>query len=125
MKTISSKIFIFAIIFTISCSHKEKEPKEYFKKVFNIESNKLNVDTYKINSFGRIIPFENQQLLIKENYMGESLLDQIYYTKDSIRSLAQIGSGPDEYIMLRLMQKANSEKLKMLDIQKNRSLQKI
>lgn len=57
--------------------------------------------------------------------MGESLLDQIYYTKDSIRSLAQIGSGPDEYIMLRLMQKANSEKLKMLDTKKNRSLQKI
>ena len=124
MKTISSKIFIFAIIFTISCSHKEKEPKEYFKKVFNIESNKLNVDTYKINSFGRIIPFENQQLLIKENYMGESLLDQIYYTKDSIRSFAQIGSGPDEYIMLRLMQKANSEKLKMLDIQKKQIITK-
>lgn len=39
----------------LSCEHKEMDPKEHFKQVFNIKAEKLNIDTYRLNSFGRII----------------------------------------------------------------------
>ena len=107
-----------------SCSHSKRDPKEHFGQVFNIKSQKLNVDTYKLNSFGRIIPFEDQQCIIKENYIGESLLDKIYYTKDSLLSIAQIGTGPDEYITLRLMQKKDQSSVNVLDIQKKQIITK-
>lgn len=124
MKIINIIIVAILILFTFSCNHSEKNSKEYFKNVFNIKSHKLNVDIYKINSLGRMIPFENEQCLIKENYIGESLLDKIYYTKDSVQSFSKIGSGPDEYIMLRVMQKNDQSSVKMLDVQKKQVITK-
>lgn len=125
MVTTNYKILIFILIFTISCNHQRKEGhQEQFKKVFDVNSRKLNVDTYKINSFGRMIPFEDDHLLIKENYMGESLLDKIDYTQDSVHSFVRMGVGPDEYIMLRLMQKTEPKSIKMFDIQKKQIITK-
>ena len=86
-------IIIFIFIHFVSCQQNEIDPKEYFQQVVNIKANQLNADTYKLSSFGRMILFESEKCLIKENYLGESLLDKIYYTKDSILSFAQTGEG--------------------------------
>lgn len=77
-------IIIFIFIHFASCQQNEIDPKEYFLQVVNIKANQLNADTYKLSSFGRMMLFESEKCLIKENYLGDSLLDKIYYTKDSI-----------------------------------------
>lgn len=105
-------------MFLLSCEHKETDPKSHFKHTFNIKAKKLNIDTYKLNSFGRMIPFEDHQCIIKENYLGQSLLDKIYYTKDSLQSFAELGEGPDENIMPRLMQKKDKSSVNIFDLQK-------
>ena len=68
--------------------------------------------------------FESEKCLIKENYLGDSLLDKIYYTKDSILSFSQTGEGPDENIMPRLMQKKDKSNVIILDIQKKQIITK-
>ncbi len=70
-------IIIFIFIHFVSCQQNEIDPKEYFQQVVNIKANQLNADTYKLSSFGRMILFESEKCLIKENYLGESLLDKI------------------------------------------------
>lgn len=124
MKNINFVIAAILIMVTFSCNHTKKDSKEYFKQVFNLKSHKLNVDVYKINSFGRIVPFENEQCLIKENYIGESFLDKIYYTKDSVYPFAKIGSGPDEYLMPRIMQKKDQSSIMILDVQRQQIITK-
>lgn len=111
-------------MFLLSCKHKETDPKDHFKHTFNIKGEKLNVDPYKLISFGRMIPFEDNECIIKENYLGESLLDKIYYTKDSLQSFAQLGEGPGENIMPRLMQKMNKSSVSIFDLQKKQIITK-
>lgn len=117
-------IIIFIFIHFASCQQNEIDPKEYFLQVVNIKANQLNADTYKLSSFGRMMLFESEKCLIKENYLGDSLLDKIYYTKDSILSFSQTGEGPDENIMPRLMQKKDKSNVIILDIQKKQIITK-
>lgn len=116
--------FIILISLTSCGQKKEVDPQEHFQLTIAINANKLNVDTYKLSSFGRMILFEDEQCIIKENYLSESPLDKIYYTKDSILSFAQTGEGPDENIMPRLMQKKDESNVNILDIQKKQIITK-
>ena len=69
---------ILVLISLASCKQKKEiDPKEHFQRVVAINANKLNVDTYKLSSFGRMILFEDEQCIINENYLSESPLDQI------------------------------------------------
>ena len=124
MKINNISAIILFFMFLLSCEHKETDPKSHFKHTFNIKAKKLNIDTYKLNSFGRMIPFEDHQCIIKENYLGQSLLDKIYYTKDSLQSFAELGEGPDENIMPRLMQKKDKSSVNIFDLQKKQIITK-
>lgn len=120
-----NRIFVlFFLLLIVSCNQKGRDSRLSFPSEFSIASRKLPVDTYKISSFGRIVLFEDSSCLIKENLMGESLLDKIYYKKDSLSSFAKVGAGPDEYIMLRLMQKNDTSGIMALDIQKRQLITK-
>lgn len=74
-------IIIFIFIHFASCQQNEIDPKEYFLQVVNIKANQLNADTYKLSSFGRMMLFESEKCLIKENYLGDSLLDKYIIQK--------------------------------------------
>lgn len=124
MKTKNISMVLLLFISFLSCKHKEMDPKEHFKQVFNIKAEKLNIDTYRLKSFGRMIVFKDHQCIIKENYLGESLLDKIYYTTDSLQSFAQMGEGPDENIMPRLMQKKDKSSVNIFDLQKQQIITK-
>lgn len=105
----SFKIFIsfFLLFLCTSCETKNVKdiPFNQFKDVYQVYGKKLNVDTYKFSTYGKMLLFEKEEYIIRENFKSESLIDKIYYTKDSLISLVKFGQGPNENLSSRIMQK--------------------
>lgn len=105
----SFKIFIsfFLLFLCTSCDTKNGKdiPFNQFKDVYQVYGKKLNVDTYKFSTYGKMLLFEKEEYIIRENFKSESLIDKIYYTKDSLVSLVKFGQGPNENLSSRIMQK--------------------
>lgn len=101
-----------------SCQSEQTDILARFDKTIPIQATKLNVDTYKLNSFGRMVLFEEQKCIVKENHIGKSLVDIIYYEEDSVREFVKRGNGPDEYVMPYVMQKKDAEIVCIADVAK-------
>ena len=99
--------FILSTIFILfsSCKEKDNDPINRFNKVFNIQSERLNVDTYKFTNYGKFLLYEKEQCIIKHSVNRKSLIDKIYYNRDSLVSLVKQGGGPNESHNVLLMQK--------------------
>jgi hypothetical protein len=105
----------FALWFIfVSCSSLGKSPLEDFDNKYTAAHIKLNVNPEKITTYGRLLLFEDEEYLIKEEH-ETTLLSKIYYTGDSIVSIAKKGSGPGEYLWLSLMQKDSTGSIFAID----------
>lgn len=124
MKKSNIWIFAFMLLLVFACRRKGEDPTGHFDQIYTLNAKRLDMDTYKLCSFGRMIPFEQSQCILKENYIGSSLIDQLYLKKDSIRTFAQMGEGPDEYVMPRLMQKIGDSSVNLYDMQKKQVITK-
>ena len=115
--------FILSAIFILlsSCKEKDNDPISRFNKVFNIQSERLNVDTYKFTNYGKFLLFEKEQCIIKHSVNRESLIDKIYYNRDSLVSLIKWGQGPNESHNVLLMQKKDGNHYMMFDLRGKKS----
>lgn len=108
--------------FLLSCSAgpgktNKDIPFNHFSKIYPIKHKMLNVTPEKLPSQGDMILYEKEGFLVKDNFRGESLVDKIYYNKDSVVSIAKQGEGPDEFLFLRITQKEPDGSILAIDIQ--------
>lgn len=113
---------IITIILLFSCKENKVKNKtiDSLKKQYYLTGNKLNINPDKLNSTGKLILFEKENCIIKENNRGEYMLEKIYYKKDSLEYLAKIGNGPNEYLQARLIGKTEEHTYDIIDIKTNK-----
>ena len=117
-------VIAFLCLF-LSCQEVEKKDlTARFEKVANIRGEKLNVETYKLNSLGGLLLFDKENCVIKHNVMRDSHIDKIFYTQDSLSVLLKHGGGPNESYNTFLMQKKDEGHFLVLDISKKRIMTK-
>lgn len=113
-------ILLFICSFLCSCreNNKQNNPIDYFTESVDLFHKNLNVDPYKLGSPGKMIMFDNNEFLIKEESRDGFNLSKIYYNKDSIIQLAPKGNGPNEFLKLTLMQKDTDTSFYAFDVLK-------
>lgn len=114
------KILVFIGLTACSNRNIENYPDKLFKEKYSISGKELNINPYKLSSPGKMIIFENEECIIKENHREEFLLEKIFYNIDSLIPLAKKGNGPNEYFNLRLMQKNNTQSFSVFDNSKRK-----
>lgn len=115
-------IYLLSLGCLISCSSKSEKPvKEvpfnYFSHVYPIKHKALNITSEKLPSPGNMILYENEGFIIKDNFKGESLVDKIYYLKDSVVPIARTGQGPNEFPFLQIAQQEPDGSILAIDVQ--------
>lgn len=113
---------ILTITLLFSCKENKVKNKtiDSLKKQYHLTGNKLNINPDKLNSTGKLILFEEESCIIKENNRGKYMLEKIYYEKDSLEYLAPIGNGPNEYLQVRLIGKLDEQSYDIIDIKTNK-----
>ena len=108
-------IVLFFLLSSCTSNYLQKDPMSMFNEKHYLTGELLNVEANKLNSYGRMILFDND-CLIKENLRGEYLLEKIFYDRDSIVPIAFKGNGPNEYLHLSLIQKKDRESYLVFDV---------
>ncbi|MBQ4162649.1 MAG: hypothetical protein IJD84_07205 [Parabacteroides sp.] len=107
-----------AIAIVAGCNSPKIDTLSRFESVFPIKSQRLNVDSYKIKSFGKMRMVDSENCIVKENSRSESLIDLIFFKRDSIIPFAKLGNGPNEFIMPRIIQTNKENDVEIYDIHK-------
>ena len=72
--------FSYLLLFIFySCNTPKVDTLSRFESVSPIKSQRLNVDSYKIKSFGKMRMVDSKNCIVKENLRGESLIDLIFF----------------------------------------------
>lgn len=113
---------IITITLLVSCKENTVRNKSHdtLQKKHYLTGKKLNINQDKLSSTGKLILFEKESCIIKENNRGEHMLEKIYYNKDSLIYLAKIGNGPNEFLQTRLIGKTSDKTYDIIDIKTNK-----
>ena len=117
-KKVLGFIAFAAMVVVSGCNSPKIDTLSRFESVFSIKSQRLNVDSYKIKSFGKMRMVDSKNCIVKENLRGESLIDLIFFERDSVIPFAKLGNGPNEFIMPRIIQTNQENNVEIYDIHK-------
>lgn len=110
--SIISSVFLFC-----SCSQK-KDLLNEFEATYKINKSELNINPEHITSYGKMLLFEEEGFILKEEFKSDYLMQKIYLKKDSISPLLKIGNGPNEYTKIKLSQKNKNNTFWTIDMAK-------